>query len=102
MQRGAKELDRCRGEELRDRKAGNHSPRLLAQNAVLEVRTQQRRDVEAGKYGDAVPHGEERVRSQGHSPRRNTGRAKHAHKHLVLVDAETDVRSRGGSEFGRA
>lgn len=104
----AQQVQRRRGElhgggrhELRARHAGDLPAQLLAHVAV-EVWRQQGGHVEGGEDGHAVARGEEGVAGHGDGSGDDAGRAEHADKDLVLVDAHADVGGGRCEEFGRS
>lgn len=101
MQRRGEELDSRGREELGGRQAGDVAAHIGGQ-PLVKVRREQGRDVEAGKDGHAVAHGEEREAGHGDGLRGDARGAEELDEDLVLVDARGDVGGRGGGELGRA
>lgn len=99
MYRRGEELDRSRGDELRRGQARDMPAQRVGQTGI-DPRRQQGREVERGEDGQAVAQREEHVAGQRDGTRHGAGRAKHADKDLVLVDAEPDVCGGRGGEFG--
>lgn len=93
------QLDRGGRGKLRDGLTAD-SPAHLGAQTLRDDGAEQRRDVEGREDGQTVAQREEGVGGRRHGARR-PARAEQFHVHLVLVDAEPDIRRRGGSELVR-